>query len=182
MCQSLLGIQRHWAGDGVIEITIILINLYHSALDWCHCRGFLALSAKDCPVSHFHDVWNMKIGLKIDIYGIMWDYLAVSTLVMSHGLLKTKRELVTPEMLQIPHPWKCPRLGWTGLGATWNSGTCPFPINIICVSPPVLPVKLNMKKKKIHIWNLKFKHCFQASGYSVKLKEGKKVITVCSIW
>jgi len=30
-----------------------------------------------------------------------------------------------PEKLWLPHPWKCSRPGWMGLGATWSSGRCP---------------------------------------------------------
>uniref|UniRef100_A0A8C3E2G2 Uncharacterized protein n=1 Tax=Corvus moneduloides TaxID=1196302 RepID=A0A8C3E2G2_CORMO len=32
-----------------------------------------------------------------------------------------------PEKLWLPHPWKCQRPGWTGLGATWSNGKCPCP-------------------------------------------------------
>lgn len=44
MCQSVLGIQRPWAGAGVTKITIIfiLINSYHSVMDWCHSRGLFS--------------------------------------------------------------------------------------------------------------------------------------------
>uniref|UniRef100_A0A8C3E014 Uncharacterized protein n=1 Tax=Corvus moneduloides TaxID=1196302 RepID=A0A8C3E014_CORMO len=33
-----------------------------------------------------------------------------------------------PEQLWLPlDPWQCPRPGWTGLGAAWDSGRCPCP-------------------------------------------------------
>ena len=30
-----------------------------------------------------------------------------------------------PEKLGMPHPWKCSRPGWMGLGATSSGGRCP---------------------------------------------------------
>lgn len=65
-----------------------------------------------------------KLGLRVLRWGWVWAELEIPA--DPSAVLEVAQENSPAEKLQLSHPWKLPRPGWSGPGATWDSGKCPW--------------------------------------------------------